>query len=83
MGGSLLIILLSVTGGICLSTCICIYYSQCNRIDNSISDNTVETVTITKEHYENLKKYVNQSPNCNSPPEYSETHDTPPSYIFH
>ena len=53
MGGSLLIILLSVTGGICLSTCICIY-NQCNRIDNSISDNTAETVTITKEHYENL-----------------------------
>jgi len=73
MGGSLLIILLSVTGGICLSTCICIYYSQCNRIDNSISDNTDETVTITKEHYENLKKYVNQSPYCNSPPEYTET----------
>jgi len=72
MGGSLLIILLSVTGGICLSTCICIY-NQCNRIDNSISDNTAETVTITKEHYENLKNYVNQTPHCNSPPEYTET----------
>jgi hypothetical protein len=77
MDTTCIIVASSFIGGLCTIigiSCCCIH-----KPSNNITPVT-ETITITKEHYETLKNYIQ---NENAPlPEYVETIEPPPEYII-
>ena len=78
MDTTCIIVASSVIGGLCtfIGVCCCFYT---NKPSNNITPVT-ETVTITREHYNTLKNYI-QNENA-SLPEYVEADEPPPEYII-
>jgi len=75
------IVLSSIIGGICITMAGCLCYYK-NKPNNNVPY-IIETITITKEHYDTLKNYMtNKDTHENSIlPEYVDTLESPPDYI--
>lgn len=78
MDTTCIIVVSSLIGGLCTIMGFCCYFYT-NKPSNNITPVT-ETITITREHYDTLKNYI-QNENA-SLPEYVETIEPPPEYII-
>ena len=76
MDTTCIIVASSIIGGLCTIigvTCCCYNYKPSNNITP-----VTETITITREHYNTLKNYIQNA----TLPEYVEADEPPPEYII-